>query len=271
MKRLAAVVVVCAAAFAGACSKGGGGSPAAPSPQVTSITVSGPDLVFLGRTGSYTAAMTGGSAGCSWGGDAPHIGTMTAGGQLSGLGNGRVTIWCDAAGARGTKLVQVAATYGGTWIGSYRVTGCSERGDLAEVEICADFQNNRVLPLSGSFTQSNLNATGAFALGQITAPPGSASVGADGTMTISLTHEGTGVITIRSEWRVRQDQDGRITGGVTITFTALGLVGSAVVEAEVFNTNRTSSSSSSSSSLTASAAAPAPIATIEDLLRAMRH
>ena len=106
MRRLAAVVV-CAAAFVGACSKGGGGSPAAPSPQVTSITVSGPDLVFLGRTGSYTAAMTGGSAGCAWGGDAPHIGTMTAGGQLSGLGNGRVTIWCDAAGARGTKLVQV--------------------------------------------------------------------------------------------------------------------------------------------------------------------
>ena len=254
-------MVVIAAVLATACGKGGGNPTAPSAAQVTSITVNGPDRVFLGRTETYSAAMAGGSATCSWGGDAPHIGTISSTGVLSGRGNGNVTIWCDAAGVRGTKLVQVVADYSGIWIGTYRVTGCQEFGELRGM--CDEFRPNRVFPLSGSFSQSNLTVTGSFDLGQITAPPVTGQVRQDGSMTLNQTHDGTGIVVLRSEWRVRQDQDGQITGHVTVTFTAHGFTGNAVVQGEIFNTNRTSRSSMRAVAL------PAQSETLEDVLRRM--
>lgn len=260
------MVVLAAATLAGACGKAGG-SPAAPSaPEITAITVTGPDLVNLGRTATYSATMTGGSALCSWGGDAPQVGTMSSTGVLTGTGNGRVTIWCDAAGVRGTKLIQVVASYAGIWIGSYRITGCSETGDLQGVW-CPNFPVDRVFPLSGSFTQTNVAASGSFALGAITAAPVTASVAPDGSMALAETHEGTGSFPTRSEWELHQSQDGRITGHVTIIVTATGYVGSATVQGEIFNTNRTTGSSTGA---LASPRGPLPLRTLDDMLRALR-
>jgi hypothetical protein len=260
MKYRMAIAVV-AAVLATACGKSGGNPTAPSAAQVSAITVNGPDRVFLGRTESYSASMTGGSAPCSWGGDAPHIGTISPSGVFSGRGNGNVTIWCEAAGVRGTKLVQVVADYSGIWIGTYRVTACQGFGELRDM--CDEFRPNRVLPLSGSFTQTNLAATGSFDLGQITAPPVTGQVRQDGSMTLNQTHDGTGIVVLRSEWRVRQDRDGQITGSVTITFTALGFTGNAVVQGEIFNTNRTSRSSMRALAL------PARSETLEDVLRRM--
>lgn len=267
MRRL--VIVAVAMAMAGACGKGGGGSPTAPeAAHVTAISVNGPDVVFLGHTGAYTAAMTGGTAACTWGGDAPQVGTISGTGVLTGTGNGKVTIWCDAAGLRGTRLVQVIATYAGSWIGSYRVTGCTETADFRGL-VCGDFPNDRVLPLSGSFTQSNLAATGAFALGQLTAAPVTSTLAPDGTLTFSETHDGTGVITIRSQWQVHQVQDGKITGHVTIVFTAAGFVGSGTIDGEIFNTNRTSALSTDLAGMPIHPSGAFP--TLGDVLRGMQR
>jgi hypothetical protein len=268
MRRLAVMTMVMA--LAAACGKDGD-SPAAPeTPQITAITVTGPDLVNLGRTASYSASMTGGSAACSWGDDAPQVGTIASTGVLTGVGNGKVTIWCDAAGVRGTKLVQVIATYAGSWIGSYQVTGCAELGDF-QGQWCSAFPNGNVLPLSGSFTQSNTTATGSFALGQLTAGPATASVEPDGSMTFTETHDGTGSLTLRSQWNVHQVQDGKITGHVTLTFTADGLSGNATVHGEIFNTNRTSNLSASAfASRGAAPRVPIALRTLDDVLRALR-
>jgi hypothetical protein len=223
--------------------------------------------VNLGRTASYSAAMTGGSAACSWGDDAPQVGTISSSGVLTGVGNGKVTIWCDAAGVRGRKLIQVLASYAGWWIGSYRVTGCTETGDLQGLW-CDGFSVDRVLPLSGSFTQTGTSASGAFALGQITAAPVTASIGEDGTLHLAETHDGTGVIAIRSQWELHQAQDGKITGHVTIIVTATGLVGTATVEGDIFNTNRTTGVSTSA---LATSRAPVSFRTIDDVLQALRR
>jgi hypothetical protein len=264
MRRLA--VILAAVAFAAACGKDNG-SPAAPTaPQITAITVAGPDLVNLGRTASYSAAMTGGTAACSWGDDAPQVGTISANGALTGVGNGKVTIWCDAAGVRGTKLVQVLASYAGSWIGSYRVTGCTETGDLQGLW-CDGFSVDRVLPLSGSFTQTGATASGSLYLGQITAAPVTASLADDGTLHLAETHDGTGLIGIRSEWELHQTQDGKITGHVTIVISETGLVGTATVQGEIFNTNRTTALSTS----TLAPRAPLALRTIDDALRALRQ
>ncbi|HVT48104.1 MAG TPA: hypothetical protein VHD57_09980 [Vicinamibacterales bacterium] len=266
MRRLA--VILMAAALAGACGKDGG-SPAAPSaPQISAIAVTGSDLVNLGRTASYSAAMTGGSAACSWGDDAPQVGTISSSGVLTGVGNGKVTIWCDAAGVRGTKLIQVLATYTGSWVGSYAVTSCSESGDFQGVGVCDQFQNGHVFPLSGSFTQAGTTMTGAFALGQVGAGAVTTSVGPDGSATFTEINDGTDVISLRSQWEVHQVQDGKITGHVTLTFTAGGYAGSAVVQADIFNTNRTTGLSTSA---LATSRAPVTFRTIDDVLQALRR
>jgi hypothetical protein len=265
MRRLA--VILAAVAFAAACGKDNG-SPAAPTaPQITAITVAGPDLVNLGRTASYSAAMTGGTAACSWGDDAPQVGTISANGALTGVGNGKVTIWCDAAGVRGTKLVQVLATYTGTWVGSYAVTSCSESGDFQGAGICDQFQNGHVFPLSGSFTQTGATMTGAFALGQVGAGAVTTSVAPDGSATFTEINDGNDVIALQSQWELHQVQDGKITGHVTLTFTAAGYAGNAVVQANIFNTNRTTALSTS----TLAPRAPLALRTIDDALRALRQ
>ncbi len=256
------VIVAVALAVAAACNKSSGKSPVAPTPQVTSIAVNGPDRVFLGRTGAYSATMTGGSEACSWGGDAPAIGSISPAGVLTGLGNGSITIWCDAAGLRGTKLVQVIANYAGGWIGTYRIVGCSASGDFASQRFCDEFPNDRVLPLSGAFTQSGVTVTGSFSLGQITAAPATTIVTPDGAMTLNLVHEGTGAVGIRSEWRVRQDQDGKMTGHVASTWTIGGFVGSGIIHGELFNTNRASAAASGLQT-------PQTFRTFDDVIRGM--
>jgi hypothetical protein len=264
MKRL--MVILVAAALAGACGKDGG-SPAAPSaPQISAITVTGPDLVTLGRTASYNAAMTGGSAACSWGDDAPQVGTISSTGVLTGVGNGKVTIWCDAAGLRGTKLIQVLASYAGSWVGSYVVTGCAESGDFEGVGVCDQFQNSHVFPLSGSFTQSNTIMTGSFALGQVGAAPVTTSVSPDGSAVFTEINDGNDVIALQSQWEVHQVVDGKITGHVRLTFTAGGYVGSATVQGDIFNTNRTTGLSASARR---GAGTPLRLNTIDDVLRAL--
>jgi hypothetical protein len=219
-------------------------SPAAPTPTITGITVSGPSMVFIGATESYTASATlsNGSTevpACAWGGDAPTVATVEPStGRVTGTGSGEVTIWCDARGVRGTKRVRVLPNYQGTWLGSYAVDACEQSGDFALVGFCANFPRDRVFPLSGMLTQQNDTVTGAFHLGQVQGQQASGPVALDGTLRLTIVHVGTGSFTLTSDWAVNSTRPGQLSGSMVQLWRDAALSGTARVATRVFNTNR---------------------------------
>jgi hypothetical protein len=230
---------------AGGC--GGSDSPSAPSPTVQSITVtSSSDLLHVGATETFTASATlsDGSThavtGGVWGGDAPFVASVEAGtGRVTGVGSGMVTIFVDAEGRRGTKLVRGLPNYQGTWSGSYYVTGCSQTGAFALADICRDtFSVNRVLPISMINTQSRDAVNGQFALGTI-AGSGTGPIQTNGELTFAGTAR-SGDLSLDTAWSMQSAQAGRITGSGSFIVRFAGLSGEARVNVTVRDLNRTS-------------------------------
>ncbi len=95
---------------------GCGSSPAAPTPTttpgVTSITVTGEDLLLVGKSQAFGAtANTGAPVAVRWGSDAPGVASVSPAGIVTALGTGTATIFADANGVRGTKLVRTVPDF----------------------------------------------------------------------------------------------------------------------------------------------------------------
>lgn len=244
MNRIGICVLGATVALA-ACNKKSPSSPTPVVPAVESITVTGPDTVLLGASATYTAAIAGGAPGatCSWSQDASFVGTVTNG-TFTSVGNGVVTIWCEASGVRGTKRVTVIPNFGGRWTGTYIVTGCSSSGFFAgSPNACADFSSGRVLPWTAVLSQSGATVTGSFTLGSITASQQSGVIAGDG-FSMLLTHEGTGSIRIQSRWDVRQAVANQMSGTLRQNWSASGFSGDMTVTADIGLAARTAASAS---------------------------
>jgi hypothetical protein len=183
-----------------------------------------------------TRAVTGGV----WGGDAPFVASVEAGtGRVTGVGSGMVTIFVDAEGRRGTKLVRGLPNYQGTWSGSYFVTSCSQTGAFALTDVCRDtFAVNRVLPMSMINTQSRDAVNGQFSLGTI-AGSGTGPVQTNGELSFAGTAR-SGDLSVDTAWSMQSSQAGRITGSAGFIMRFAGLSGEARVQVTVRDLNRTS-------------------------------
>ncbi len=232
------------ASLAGSVSCGDDGGPAAPTATVTSITVTGANLVHIGATEAYTASATlsNGSSQvptCVWGGDTLSVATVDQGtGRVTGVASGEITIWCDAQGTRGTKRLRVLPNYQGTWLGSYAIESCEQTGDFARVNFCRDFTRDRVLPTSANLTQQNDSVSGVFNLGQIQGQQASGPIALDGTLRLSVVHVGTSTFTITSNWVVNSTRAGQIGGSMLQIWREALSVGEGRIFSRVFNTNR---------------------------------
>jgi Bacterial Ig-like domain (group 2) len=108
-------------ALAAACGDGGPSKPTTPS--LTSITVSGSDLLLIGQSEAFMAVDNTGSAVTTpwWVTDAPSIVTVDGPtGRVTAVGVGTATVVATSSGVRGTKTVRTLPNFTGTWSGSTR-------------------------------------------------------------------------------------------------------------------------------------------------------
>jgi len=236
---------LCLAVLASACGSDSG-STTAPTPTVNAVTVSSPNtMVFIGATEQLTASatLTNGSTQvptCTWGGDAPGVAAINPGtGLVTPVASGNVTVWCDASGRRGTKLLRVLPNYAGTWSGSYFITGCSHSGAYASANFCGSFPTNQVLPYNFVLTQTADSVAGRFFLGTIQFDQTTAPVAVDGSMTLtSRTTNGTASIDV--VWGLNSTQAGRVTGSHRQVWRTAGFSGEGDVNATIRDSSRTS-------------------------------
>jgi hypothetical protein len=146
----------------------------------------------------------------------------------------------SACGSSSTS--PVAATppipqYGGSWTGSYVITGCNQSGGVAAANICGTLGSSA--PYTFSLTQSSRNVSGSFALGTVGFPNTGGTVGQDGSLALSATTVNSG-ITIVVNWALNMPA-AAITGTIAQIWTSNVLSGQVNVVGSISTATRTSS------------------------------
>jgi hypothetical protein len=257
MKKL----VMAAGLAVAAVACGGGGSPAAPAPTVTAPTLTTANTtVFIGQTVQFSA--TGGGT-IRWGGDNSAVVSVDqTTGRVTGVGNGRVTIWAENEGGRTTRLLRGMPSYAGSWQGSYALTGCQATGTMALIDFCDNFFQGQVLNMNLLTTQTDDRVSGNFAFGGNAGVLNTSTVAENGTLPLTgiITSE---EVTIRLDnARLESATAGTITGRFDQTWAVAGASGFAILSCEIRNVTRTSGGPTFGL-----LAPPSPGASLEELIR----
>ncbi len=179
---------IMAAALAGlvACS-GGSDGPTGPSPSVSAPTLSTTNTsIFIGQTVQFAA--TGGGT-IRWGGDNPQVATVDqTSGRITGVGNGRVTIWAENEGGRTTRLLRGLPSFAGSWLGSWVVEGCTANGVFSIIRTCDELPTGSNRPLGLSLTQTEDRiSSGSILFGGLTGTTSATTVAEDGQARLAAT------------------------------------------------------------------------------------
>lgn len=176
-------------AFAAGCGSGAGvGSPTPITPSLSSITVTGTDLLLIGTSETFTVAgNTGTLTRPLWGSDAPSVATVDPGtGQVTAVGTGTATIFVDANGIRGTKLIRTLPNFAGSWHGLSQETACEASGDFAVLRLCLSPPDYSIDEMRMTLTQNRDSISGGFTLSYGSGDV-SGSVSPEGTLTFTGT------------------------------------------------------------------------------------
>ncbi len=225
---------------------GGGSSDGSISRPPTQPTEAAPTIttpnthVYMGQGLTFAATGT----NVRWGGDAPAVATVDATtGRVSGVGNGRVTIWAENAGGRTTRLLRGLPSFAGTWRGTYAVTRCQSSGQWRSVvEFCDEFRVGEILTVAFAMTQTDDRVTeGTFNLGDLP----------NGSLTPSVVSESGGLaltgnatpdpsVTIALEnVRLESAAAGTMTGLFEQVWASPGLTGTGRLDCELRGMTRT--------------------------------
>lgn len=183
--------------------------PAAPTaPRLTSITVTGSDLLLVGNSETFIAAgNTGVLAAPRWGSDAPTVATVNADtGQVTVVGIGTATIFVDANGLRGTKLIRALPNFAGGWSGRYGVIDCKS---TARPSFCSERSAKDTYTLSMSFTQNRDPVSGSFDFDAAYGVSG--TVSPDGILSLTAS-PGYTLFGHLDKFRFESAQPGQLTG-----------------------------------------------------------
>lgn len=233
MKRLAIALTICSVA---AC---GGGGSTAPAPVINAPSISTANTaIYIGQTVQFSA--TGGGT-IRWGGDNNQVATVDqTTGRITGVGNGRVTVWAENEGGRTTRLLRGLPSFAGNWQGTYAITGCQSTGDMARIGFCGNFFQGQVLNMQLQVTQADDRVSGAFAFGGNTGTLNASTVAENGVLPLTGTHTSSNVTILLQNARLESGTAGTITGAFDQSWSVSGASGFAILSCEVRNLTRTS-------------------------------
>jgi hypothetical protein len=228
-------------------------SPSAPSSTTTAsaattaVTVTVPNPVRMGQTAQAggTETLSDGqtrSITSGWLSDAPAVATVTNAGLVSGIANGRATIYVVAGGRQGQQVVRVVPDYQGRWSGGLRVMSCSQTGVLASLDFCAES------PVGSTYRYMlNLSQTGEQMVATVDygAPwvfPGiAAPIREDGTSaftpTTSVTDSGV-TVSVDAAFTINSIRTGELTGTVTEVWRVPNFSGEGRLTQDIVATTR---------------------------------
>lgn len=210
--------LVCLALATG-CGGGASSTPTAPAvPLVTRITITGSDLLLVGSSETFTAAIESGNVAVPrWSSDAPTVATVDLSGHVTAVGIGTATISADASGVRGTKLIRTLPNFAGSWRGGYQETACDAEGEF--VHPCDSYWDLASGSARMTLTQDGATVSGSFDIGPYIV---SGSISPDGIL--SLTGTLTSTVTRRLQSvRFESPRDGEMIGSFEeLTTSATG-------------------------------------------------
>lgn len=235
MKRL---TVAALALFVVSC-----GSTPAPTPTISTVTISSPNTqVFIGATEQFTAnsTLSNGTTQTptgTWNSDNASVATISQAGLMTGVGSGQATIFFNATnGPTGTKLMRGLPNYGGTWSGTYLVTGCNQSGGVGLANVCGSIAGT--LPFTFILAQGTDGVTGRFLLGTIPFENVSGVVSGNGGLTLVGRNLSNGV-QVDVTWQLTSPVARTLVGSIAQVWTSTTLTGQANVSGAISTATKT--------------------------------
>lgn len=251
MRQLCSALLLATTIACGGDDDGSSGTPSSPSGTTTAVTVTVSSPIRMGQTAqaSGTESLSGGQTRpitSGWLSDAPGVATVTNAGLVTGVANGRATIYVVAGGRQGQQVVRVVPDYQGQWNGGLLVTSCTETGIFQQIDFCDDFPSGFVSAFSLALAQSGELMTATASYGPDAVFPGvAAPVREDGTSvfapTLSITDEGI-TLTIDAGFSVNSTRVGELTGTVNEIWRVPNVSGEGRLAQNIVSTTRTSTS-----------------------------
>jgi hypothetical protein len=181
-----------------------------------------------------------------WRSDAPGVASVTDAGLVSGIANGRATVYVVSGGRQGQQVVRVVPDYQGRWFGSLRVVSCTQTGFFVDAALCDLFAVGDMGTFFLSLAQTGESMTATIDYGEgFLFPPVSAPVLEDGSSafasTLTMIEEGI-TISIGANFNVNSPQVGALTGTGFDLWTLPNIPGEMRVSYALDNMSRTSTS-----------------------------
>ena len=221
-----------------------GPSSAAPSATAVSVTVKSPVRMGESAQATGSATLSGGqpqNVTSGWRTDAPNVATVTDAGMVTGVANGRATIYVVAGGRQGQQVMRVVPDYQGQWTGTIRVASCTQTGVFVDIGLCKEVPVNSSEGFDVGFTQDgeNMNArlffgpNGSQTVPAPIAPEGTAAFTAGTT----FTEEGIRLM-LETVWQVDSPRVGALTGRINDVYRFAGYSGEGRVSYEIVSATR---------------------------------
>ena len=234
---------------AAGCGGGGGGSPA-PTANPTGITiVATSDVLKLRATDTFSlrATFDNGTTNTvqgTWSTDNQAVASVDGTGRVTGTGSGEATITGTYQGLRATQRLRVVPDYQGRWNGSHRVTRCTADGDFQLLDFCSEFGTGNSFVLTMGFTQTRDTVSGTSNLGDAPAPV-TGSIRPTGHLDLSGTFTifvdvGVVIDVTLVDWEATTTDNTTMTGRFSVIFRVAQLTGSARIDNDLSNFNKTS-------------------------------
>ena len=233
----------------------GGGSDSAPTPTTTAVNLTVTSPVRMGQTTQATATeslSTGETRPVTTGvqSDALTVATVTTAGLVSGVANGRATIYVIAGGRQGQQVIRVVPDYQGKWNGGLRVTSCSETGVFAQGDFCDFFPPGMTSGYTLDITQTGeqLAATASYG-SPLVFPQITTSIREDGTASFgptgTFTEDGI-TYTIETSFAINSARVGELTGTVGEVWRFPNISGEGRLQQDIVDTTRSAAATSPS-------------------------
>src|SRR5262245_61807557 len=232
-------------------------SSAVPKTTTTAVAVTVPNPVRMGQTAQATGteSLSDGQTRAIASGflsDAPAVATVTNAGLVTGIANGRATIYVVTGGRQGQQVARVVPDYHGRWSGGIRVTSCTQTDVFAAIDFCEDGPVGKTFKYALSLSQSGEQMTAIVDFGEpLVFPSIAAPIREDGssafTPSKSVTDSGV-TVSVDPTFNINSTHVGELTGTVNEVWRIPNVRGEARVVYDIVSTTRSASAPVSSMS-----------------------